>query len=97
MERPAIQGSSFYSDAGDKRIVFQVWDWLDQTRYRFHLYITRSVPSGWDTSHFTATYRAVLRTELQTVLQQAGFAEIRWLLPPQSGFYQRIFVATCNY
>lgn len=96
VERPTIQGPSFYSDDGESRIVFQVWDWLDERRYRFHLYITRSVPSGWDTFHFTATYRAVLRTELQTILQQAGFAAIRWLLPPQSGFYQPIFVATCN-
>ena len=71
VERPTTQGPSFYSDDGERRIVFQVWDWLDERRYRFHLYVTRSVPSGWDTFHFTATYRAVLRTELQTSGQQA--------------------------
>ena len=95
VEQPTIQGPSLLND-GESRIVFQVWDWFDERRYRFHLYITRSVPSGWDTFRFTATYRAVLRTELQTILQQAGFAGIRWLLPPQSGFYQPIFVATRN-
>lgn len=96
VERPTAQGPCFYSDDGRSRIVFQVWDWLDERRYRFHLYITRNVESGWDTFHFTTTYRAVLRTELQKVLQKAGFAEVRWLLPSQSGFYQPMFVAIRN-
>ena len=93
VERPSTQGPSFYSDGDNRRIVFQIWDWLDERRYRFHLYITRSTEKGWQTFHFTSTYRAVLRSELGDILTQAGFSNVRWLLPPDSGFYQPIFIA----
>jgi glycine/sarcosine N-methyltransferase len=97
VERPTAQGPSFYSDSDKRRIVFQVWDWLDDRRYRFHLYITRSTQSGWHTFHFTSTYRAVLRRELGEILIRAGFTNVRWLLPSDIGFYQPIFIAhrTC--
>jgi glycine/sarcosine N-methyltransferase len=96
VERPTTQGPSFYSDDSQRRIVLQIWDWLDERRYRFHLYITRSTESGWHKSHFTSTYRAVLRGELSDILVQAGFTNIRWLLPSDSSFYQPIFIALRN-
>ena len=55
VERPTTQGPSFYSDDVSRRIVFQIWDWLDERRYRFHLYITRNAESAWRTFHFTST------------------------------------------
>ena len=96
VERPTTEGPSFYSDNDSSRIVFQIWDWLDERRYRFHLYITRNTESAWQTLHFTSTYRAVLRCELQRILEEAGFINIRWLSPSDSGFYQPIFVAHRN-
>lgn len=96
VERPKIQGPSFYSDSGSKRIVFQIWDWEDERRYRFHLYITRSAESRWQTLHFTSTYRAVLRSQLRKILEQAGFTSVHWQLPTESGFYQPIFIARRN-
>jgi len=93
VERPTSQEPSFYSDNGSRRIVFQIWDWLDERRYRFHLYITRNTESAWQTFHFTSTYRAVLRGELQRIWEDAGFSNIRWLSPSDSGFYQPIFIA----
>jgi glycine/sarcosine N-methyltransferase len=97
VERPTTQEPSFYPDNGSRRIVFQIWDWLDERRYRFHLYITRNTESEWQTFHFTAMYRAVLRSELQRILEEAGFTNIRWLSPSESGFYQPIFIAHRNY
>ena len=96
VERPTTQGPSFYSNSGTRRIVFQIWDWLDERRYRFHLYITRNTESAWQTLHFTSTYRAVLRSELQRILEEAGFMNIGWLSPSDSGFYQPIFIAHRN-
>ncbi len=96
VERPTTEGPSFYSDNGRRRIVFQIWDWMDERRYRFHLYITRNAGFAWQTFHFTSTYRAVLRIELQRILEQAGFINIRWLSPPDNGFYQPIFIARRN-
>jgi glycine/sarcosine N-methyltransferase len=96
VERPTTQGPSFYSDSGSRRIVFQIWDWLDERRYRLHLYITRSTESASQTFHFTSIYRAVLRSELGHILEQAGFTNVRWLSPSESGFYQPIFIAQRN-
>jgi len=45
-ERPVVQGPWFYSDRGRRRIVFQVWDWVDARRYVFHLYITPELREG---------------------------------------------------
>jgi SAM-dependent methyltransferase len=96
VERPATQAPSFYSHNGSRRIVFQIWDWLDERRYRFHLYITRNAGSTWHTFHFTSTYRGVLRSELRDILVQGGFTNVRWLSPSESGFYQPIFIAHRN-
>jgi SAM-dependent methyltransferase len=92
-ERPRTQGPSFYSDQGRRRIVFQVWDWVDATRYIFHLYVTRELAEGWQTFHTSARYRAVRRDEVITALTQAGFKNGRWLTEAESGFYQPIVLA----
>jgi SAM-dependent methyltransferase len=92
-ERPAVQGPAFFSDSGRRRIVFQLWDWTDDRRYVFHLYITRRTGDGWKTFHRAARYRAVLRSELAEVLEKAGFREVRWLFPADTGFYQPIAAA----
>jgi SAM-dependent methyltransferase len=92
-ERPIVQGPAFYSDQGRRRIVHQVWDWTDERRYVFHLYITREVQGGWDTQHYVSNYRAILREELSRILQAAGFTNNRWILPSESGFFQPIVLA----
>jgi glycine/sarcosine N-methyltransferase len=93
-DRPTVQGPAFYSDSDQRRIVFQVWDWADDRRYTFHLYITRETPSGWSNFHGASVYRAVLREEITATLASSGFADIRWLFPNQSGFYQPVVIAT---
>ena len=92
-ERPVVQAPSFYSDEGRRRIVFQVWDWLDDRRYAFHLYITRETANTWETVHASAVYRCVLRDEVTVALSHAGFTNVRWLFPSNSGFYQPVVVA----
>jgi SAM-dependent methyltransferase len=93
-ERPVVQGPSFYSDQGKRRIVFQVWDWLDDRRYIFHLFIMQEQGKHWESFHTAATYCAILRDELTEAVYRAGFATTQWLLPAESGFYQPIILAT---
>jgi SAM-dependent methyltransferase len=95
-ERPVIQGPSFYSDQEGRRIVFQVWDWVDDRRYVFHLYITRQLSEGWQTFHSCAGYRALRKDEVTAALSQARFRNARWLLPTESGFYQPIVLAQAS-
>jgi glycine/sarcosine N-methyltransferase len=95
-ERPVVQGPSFYSDQGQRRIVFQVWDWVDDRRYIFHLYITRQFAKGWQTFHISALYRAIRRDEVLAALSKARFRNVRWLFQSDSGFYQPIVLAEAD-
>ena len=95
-QRPVVQGPGFFSDAGKRRIVFQLWDWQDERRYRFHLYITRETPTGWKNFHGVSAYRAVLRDEVTGILDRQGFTNIRLRFPHESGFYQPVVVATAD-
>jgi glycine/sarcosine N-methyltransferase len=93
VEKPKVQGPAFYYDNKKRRIVLQVWDWIDDLRYVFHLYITRETANGWQTFHSTAGYRALERNKLTNALNQAGFRNVRWLFPTVSGYYQPIVLA----
>jgi glycine/sarcosine N-methyltransferase len=93
-ERPSSEAPRFYSDGGRRRIVFQIWDWIDQRRYRVHLYVTRDTSQGWITHHFEGIYRAVTAKEIGDLAQHAGLREIAVLTPQDTGFYQPIVVGT---
>jgi glycine/sarcosine N-methyltransferase len=95
-ERPIVERPCFFSDAGRRRIIFQLWDWIDERSYTFHLYITCDTPTGWQTQHGISTYRAVLRDDLTTSLEGVGFVRVRWMLPAESGFYQPLVLAVAG-
>jgi SAM-dependent methyltransferase len=90
LQRPAIQGPTFYGEGGERRIVHQVWDWIDHERYTLHLYITMRGGNEWTSHHFATEYRCLLRDEVASALTSAGFEQVRWLTPEESGFYQPI-------
>ena len=95
-QKPAMQNPSFYGPPGQRRIVHQVWDWdatAEAGRYTMHLYITTQSEQGWKTRHFVSEYRCLLRHELSTALSSAGFHDVQWLTPAESGFYQPIVLA----
>jgi glycine/sarcosine N-methyltransferase len=92
-ERPTVQGPSFYGRDGERRIVHQVWDWIDRERYTLHMYITLQADGHWETHHFVSEYRCLQRGELSLALASAGLEGIRWLMPDESGFYQPMVVA----
>jgi glycine/sarcosine N-methyltransferase len=93
LERPTMQEPAFYDKKGERRIVHQVWDWIDDTRYTLHLYITVQSDPAWTTHHFVSEYRCLLRDELSAVLRSTGFRDVRWLMPAESGFYQPLVLA----
>jgi len=93
VERPAVLGPSFYGSGHDRRIVHQVWDWIDETRYAIHVYITIRSGDGWDTYHFAGEYRCMLRDELTQDLTAEGFEEPRWLMPAETGLYLPVVLA----
>lgn len=95
-EKPAVLGPNFYSDDKQRRIVHQVWDWLDDRRYTFHLYITREIQDRWESQHYVSNYRSIMRDELNQILARSGFAVCRWIRADESGFYQPIVLAKAS-
>lgn len=79
-------------DGGD-RIVFQVWDWLDDRLYRFQHFLLRKREGQWVLRQRTARYRGILREETAELARAAGYGWIRWLLPANSGYYQPVLLA----
>lgn len=77
-----------------KRIVFQVWDWLEDGRtYITSQFIVQDKEGVWLTQVNKTYYRALLKNELSQFLLSAGFKDITWFMPLQTGFYQPIVTA----
>ena len=73
-----------------RRIVRQVWDWIDRGRYVFHVYITQQSGDTWVSHHFASENGCLLRGELTSALTDAGFGPVRWLTPPTSAYRESI-------
>ena len=93
LHKPTVQGPSFFGSGETRRIVHQVWEWIGDTRYVVHLYITALLGGEWKSLHFVSEYRSLRRNELTTVLESAGFERVQWLMPVESGYYQPIVLA----
>ncbi|RRA47931.1 bifunctional 2-polyprenyl-6-hydroxyphenol methylase/3-demethylubiquinol 3-O-methyltransferase UbiG [Acidipila sp. EB88] len=91
--KPAVQEPSFFGSEGNRRIVHQVWDWTARDRYTLHLYLTLQAAQAWSTHHFVSEYRCLQRQELSAALRLAGFQQVRWLMPLESGYYQPLVLA----
>ncbi|MFZ0393218.1 MAG: class I SAM-dependent methyltransferase [Terracidiphilus sp.] len=85
VRKPPIQTPSFHGREGERRIVHQVWDWIDSEKYVVHLYITVEKQGRWEVHHFAGVYRALKRAELVKALEDAGFGQVRWRMPEESG------------
>jgi len=91
LEKPPAQAPAFYGAPGNRRIVHQIWDWDayagEGSGYVLHVYIAVESERGWQNHHFVSTYRCLLRQELTETLKSAGFEDVRWLMPRETGFY----------
>jgi SAM-dependent methyltransferase len=78
----------------DVSATFQLWTWHDDgERYDFDLVVVRGVGDDWRLRHRRATYWALTRDELAGLAVESGLADVRWLLPDESGFFQPLLVA----
>lgn len=83
-----------FNDANGRRIVFQVWDWTpDGSSYAVNQFTMTGKDEDWKTTFRASRFRALLRTDLSEALKAAGFQDIRWHMPEETGFYQPIVTA----
>ena len=91
-DRPNLTTPSFHDNEHGKRVSFQIWEWEGRV-YTIHHFIIRKVGANWETGQRTTRYRAVLRGEMGALLESAGFRELEWRMPEDSGFYQPVVAA----
>lgn len=89
-ERPTFTPPKFFQDGKYRRIVHQIWDWLDNEHYIVHLYITYENPSGWQAHHFVGKYRAITIDQVVSIMKDIGFVKIELLSSDTTRFYQPI-------
>lgn len=83
-----------FDGAADCRISFQIWDWAaDRRSYTRNHFLLQQRQQEWQTDLLTTKCRALQREELTTILHNAGFVEICWHLPAESGFAQPLVTA----
>lgn len=75
-----------------RTISFQVWDWAKDDTYTVNHFTIKNDADKLDTYLRKTMYRAYRRNHITEIFAQAGFIEINWLMPEQSGYYQPIIV-----
>ncbi|MBN1681223.1 MAG: class I SAM-dependent methyltransferase [Anaerolineae bacterium] len=94
LDKPRATMPWTFDDSDGRRVVFQVWDWAENGQtYDLTLFILRASGDGWLTQSFRTTYRALLRADLNRFLADAGFSDIRWHMPQDTGYYQPVVTA----
>jgi 2-polyprenyl-3-methyl-5-hydroxy-6-metoxy-1,4-benzoquinol methylase len=90
-EKPAYSAPYVHKTDQGQRVLFQTWDWHGEN-YRFIQYIIEDAGTP-EIQKFECEYRAVRRAELTACLREAGFREVLWRMPEETGFYQPIVIA----
>lgn len=94
LEKPHATTPVIFDDHYGKRIVFQVWDWEHCGNvYTLNHFIVKEDGDNWRTDCRSTRYRALLRSELNSILDEIGFSDINWSLPKETGYYQPIVTA----
>jgi SAM-dependent methyltransferase len=93
-DRPKSTSPKVFDGVYGRRIVFQIWEWLEDKRnYLLHLFILKENQGNWSVSQYMTQYRTLLRNELTEILESAGYSDIHWRMPSESGYYQPIVIA----
>jgi SAM-dependent methyltransferase len=93
-DHPRFNNEHVQDKEDGRRIVFQLWDWDDDgRRYGVHQFLIRHHDGGFEVNHFETKLRALLRDELIAAIRNAGYEEVRWHTPEDSGYYQPIITA----
>lgn len=93
-DRPRFNNQHVQDRTDGRRVVFQLWDWDDDgRRYSVHQFLLRDQGGKFSVNHFETRLRALLRDELLGAVCNAGYDQVRWHPPEDTGYYQPIVTA----
>ena len=94
-KRPTTTPPQVSEQEAGRAIAFQLWHWHPDGE-RYDLEHFQLVPTGgdrWDVRVRRATYWALTRAQLAEYATAAGFRDVQWVEPLDSGYYQPILTA----
>ena len=89
--KPPYSPPYIHKNEQGQRVSFQTWNWEGE-HYDLIQYIIDDGIS-LDISRFRCSYWAVRREVLTALLTEAGFHNVAWKFPEETGFYQPIVIA----
>jgi SAM-dependent methyltransferase len=93
-DKPVFNSQRVQDKPDGRRVAFQVWDWASNGRsYHLSQFLIKESDGGYELKHFESELRALLRAEIMTAFEHAGYEEIRWHIPEESDYYQPIVTA----
>ncbi|GAA1962002.1 class I SAM-dependent methyltransferase [Catenulispora subtropica] len=94
-QRPASTPPQVSEREAGRAIAFQLWHWHpDGERYDLeHFQLVPATGDTWDVRVRRATYWALARAQLAGFAEAAGFVEVKWHEPEDTGYYQPVLTA----
>ncbi|MFD7610737.1 class I SAM-dependent methyltransferase [Streptomyces sp. NPDC059828] len=92
--RPSSTTPQFHGSGSDRTITFQLWDWHEDGE-RYDLEHFQVIPDNgdWRVKVRRTTYWAMTQDQLISGAADAGFDEVTWMTPEESGFFQPLLTA----
>ncbi len=91
VDKPRFNNQHAQDRPDGRRVVFQLWDWAaDGCHYKMNQFLIREIDGSYDFKHFHTELRALRRDEILAAVREAGFEQVNWHAPEQSGYYQPI-------
>ncbi|WP_329243545.1 class I SAM-dependent methyltransferase [Streptomyces sp. NBC_01478] len=92
--RPASAPPQVSTTPQGRVVTFQLWHWHEDGE-RYDLEHFQLVPDGdgWEVRVRRTAYWALTRSQLTDAVLDAGFADVSWHEPEDSGFYQPVLTA----
>jgi SAM-dependent methyltransferase len=78
-DRPRFIPGQFHDDPEDQHILFDIWDWNDgpPVTVTFNKFIVSGHDTEYTVSKNVVRYRALRRAELEAMLVEAGFIDVK--------------------
>ncbi|MFI6204814.1 class I SAM-dependent methyltransferase [Streptomyces sp. NPDC051041] len=95
-DRPASTAPQVHrpADAGERAVAFQLWHWHDNgEHYDLEHFQLLSAGGEWRVRTRRTTYWALGRDRLTGFAADAGFVDLEWRTPRETGFFQPLLVA----
>ena len=94
VDKPTFNSECVQDTPDGRRVAFQVWDWASDARsYRISQFLIKQNNGAYEVQHFESELRALLRDEIMTAVQGAGYEDVCWHDPEANGYYQPVVTA----